>query len=229
MKAVITLILVAALAACACSTNTKTDTKTDYSFTGIDVSHHQGKIDWKTVSESYQNIEFVYIKGTEGATYTDPQCLFNAREAKKNGLKIGIYHYFRMTSSPESQFANYKKMMSIANPDLIPMVDIETGDGYPISEVKKNINRFLMLIEKEYGQKPIIYGTNRSYNELCAPEFNNLLLYIGRYGENKPIINGPSHYNIWQYSDKAVIKGIEKPADVCRFHPDNSIEDFLLN
>ena len=36
--------------------------------TGIDVSHHQGHIDWKKVAAA--DIDFVYVKATEGATYT---------------------------------------------------------------------------------------------------------------------------------------------------------------
>ena len=214
-----TLLLIAALAACSSNTDNNSRTEPENTFVGIDVSHHQGKIDWKTVSESYPNIEFVYIKGTEGATYVDPKCLSNAKEAKKNGFKIGIYHFFRMTSSPEAQFSNYKKIMSKNSPDLIPMVDVETGDGHPTEEVKRNLRRFLSLIEKEYGTKPMIYGTMRSYNTLCAPDFNDHILYIARYGEDRPIITGPDHYNIWQYTDKARLNGIEKTVDLCRYHP----------
>lgn len=39
---------------------------------GIDVSRHQGKIDWKKVRRwKNKNLDFVYIKATEGATYVD--------------------------------------------------------------------------------------------------------------------------------------------------------------
>lgn len=192
-------------------------------FNGIDVSHHQGRIDWRTVAESYANIEFVYIKGTEGATYIDPRCLHNAREAKKNGLQIGIYHYFRMTSTPEAQFENYKHVMELAKPDLIPMVDVETADGHSAEEAKRNLRKFLALVKKEYGVEPMIYGTMRSYNSLCAPDFNDHILYIARYGKERPVIKGPYHYDIWQYTDKASLKGIEKPVDLCRFHQDCDI------
>lgn len=37
---------------------------------GIDVSHHNGKINWKTVRKT-KDIQFVYMKATEGKTYTD--------------------------------------------------------------------------------------------------------------------------------------------------------------
>ena len=47
-----------------------------------------------------------------------------------------------------------------------------------------------------YLSKSMIYATNRSYNELCAPRFNDYRLYIGRYGEMPPVIKGRSHYLI---------------------------------
>ena len=84
------------------------------------------------------------------------------------------------------------------------------------------------LLEKEYGKKPMIYGTTRSYNMYCAPQFNNYPLYIGRYGIIKPIIIGSSHYVIWQYSESGHIEGIPNAVDLCRFHPRNGIEDIIL-
>lgn len=220
------LAVIAITIAISCAKNTQSQRAT--SFNGIDVSRYQGKINWAKVAKIYDNIDFVYIKCTEGATYVDPKCISHAKEAKKQGLRIGGYHYFRMTSSPEDQFANYKKIMDKIGPDLIPMIDVETGDNKPVSEVKKNLSEFIALIEKEYGVTPMIYGTMRSYNELCAPDFNSLPLYIARYGDNKPLITGPDHYDIWQYTDKAKIKGVEKPIDLCRFHPDFNISEILL-
>ena len=73
------------------------------------------------------------------------------------------------------------------------MVDVERDDGKPRKELQDSLQVLLNLLTDAYGKEPMIYGTNRSYNELCAPEFNNYLLYIGRYGENKPVVKGPSH------------------------------------
>ena len=99
------------------------------------------------------------------------------------------------------------------------MVDVERDDGKPRKELQDSLQVLLNLLTDAYGKEPMIYGTNRSYNERCAPEFNNYLLYIGRYGENKPVVKGLSHYTIWQYSERAQIPGIPKPVDMCRMHP----------
>ena len=210
-----------------CGKNQPTNT-TD-SFNGIDISRYQGEINWAKVARTYSNIEFVYIKCTEGATYVDSKCIENAKGAKKSGMKVGGYHFFRMTSSPEDQFANYKRIMDKIGPDLIPMIDVEQNDGHTVKEVKRNLSRLISLIEKEYGVSPMIYGTMRSYNTLCAPDFNSHILYIARYGYEKPIVKGPSHYSIWQYTDQAVLDGIEKRVDLCRFHPSFDSRSIVLH
>ena len=194
---------------------------------GIDVSHHQGKINWTELKKNNKSIKFVYIKCTEGASYTDSKCAEYYKGAKAAGFHVGVYHYFRMTSTPSAQFKNFKKHIKASRSDLIPMVDVEQADGYTSAQVKAKLQEFLNLIEKEYGVKPMIYGTNSSYNKYCAPKFNNYPLYIGRYGKNAPQIAN-AKYTIWQYSDKTKLKGIEKAVDVCKFGKGKDINDILM-
>lgn len=188
---------------------------------GIDVSNHQGKIDWKQVAND-KNIQFVYIKATEGATYVDKSYSRNITEARKHGFKVGSYHYLRNTSIIKEQFKNFKNVAAKESQDLIPMVDVEEHVD------KDSIKLFCQLIESHYGKKPAIYGTNRSYNSFCAPDFNDYVLMIGRYGKKEPIIIGLGHYDIWQYSEKGSIPGIPKKVDLDRMHPDFNIAKLYL-
>ena len=193
---------------------------------GIDVSHHNGVISWKDVSKN-KNIQFVYIKATEGRTYVDPKYETNITEARKAGLRVGSYHFFRMTSGAHEQFQHFKTIVKKENQDLIPMIDVETTDKHSIQQTRDSLRVFLQLVENYYGVKPMIYGTNRSYNTICNVWFNRYKLYLGRYGQNPPVIKGSDHYLIWQYSENGKIAGISKPVDLCRFHQDQSINDIL--
>ena len=193
---------------------------------GIDVSHHNGKIAWNVVKQN-KRIQFVYIKASEGKTYVDPNYRTNLRNARKNGLKVGSYHFFRMTSGAHEQFRHFKNVVKKGEQNLIPMVDVETNDRHSIKETRDSLRVFLRLVEKYYGVKPMIYGTNRSYNTICGIWFNRYKLYLGRYGQNPPKIRGSEHYLIWQYSEKGRIKGIPKPVDLCRFHPKHAMKDII--
>jgi len=53
-------------------------------------------------------------------------------------------------------------------------------------------------------------------------------LYIGRYGSSVPVVPGKSHYTVWQYSEKGSVQGIEKHVDLCRFHPECSLDDLRM-
>ncbi len=197
-------------------------------YSGIDVSSHQGDIDWSVVAKD-KRIEYVYIKATEGATYQDKKYKYNVSEARKYGLKVGSYHYLTSTSLIRKQFENFKKMAPKEMQDLVPMLDVEGPfKGWSTTELQKNIQIFIDLCIEYYGKAPIIYGTMRSYNTYCAPKFNKYHLMLGCYGKNAPKINGVGHYSIWQYTDKGRIKGISKPVDLSVYHKEYDINILLL-
>ena len=112
---------------------------------GIDVSNHQGDIDWSLVGTD-KNIKFVYIKATEGATHIDKKYSHNIKKAKNNGLLVGSYHYLRNTSSILEQFMNFVSIADKDMQDLIPMIDVEEKVD------KDSILLFCKLIEKHYGK-----------------------------------------------------------------------------
>jgi Lyzozyme M1 (1,4-beta-N-acetylmuramidase) len=195
---------------------------------GIDVSHHQGIINWKKVADN--NFSFVYIKVTEGASYIDPMAVTNIKGAKAAGMNVGVYHFFRMTSTPAAQFKNFKKILDKYDFDLIPMVDVESRDKADTDTYRQALSTFLNMIESKYGVVPMIYGTNRSYNELCGTAFDGKYpLYIGRYGSNRPVVKGKSVYTIWQYSEHGKVSGISKDVDLCRFRKGCGLKDILWN
>ena len=193
---------------------------------GIDVSHHQGDINWNKVAK--EPIGFVYIKATEGETYVDSKFKKNIVGAKKVGLPVGVYHYFRMTSRAHKQFKNFYNTVKKYKIDLIPMVDVETSDDKSTKVLQDSLDVFISLVKAKFGVSPMIYGTQRSYNTYCAPKYNNYHIYIGRYGKNEPQIIGKGTYTIWQYTEKANVNGVPKPVDMCRFNKKYGLKDILL-
>ena len=154
---------------------------------GIDVSRHQKEIDWKKVRIYKGNpIQFVYIKATEGTTYQDKKYSYNLEQARKNGFLVGTYHYFRTSSSPDTQVQNFIKNAPVEKQDLIPMVDIEERKEWDSQTFCKNLKIFLDKIEEHYGQKPMLYSVQNFYNDNaahCVPEYK---AFIGRYSTESP-------------------------------------------
>ncbi len=197
-------------------------------FDGIDVSKHNGKIDWKEVSDN-SNIQFVYIKASEGGTLGDRRYARNIKEARNAGLKVGSYHFFTSTRSAKEQFENFRKRVNKSQQDLIPMIDVEEkgNRGCNREKLQASLKELTELMKAEYGKYPLIYSGHDFYNAYLAPEFNRHYLFLARYGGDKPQVKGGGKWNIWQYSETGRIKGIKGKVDLDRFATGTTIRDIM--
>ena len=225
--------LMALLSACQGSINHNASSRkvaprnADAQYDGIDISSHQGFIDWEKVS-SDKDIRFVYIKATEGSTYRSPHYAHNFTQARRYGLLVGSYHYLTTTSPVTEQFENFSKFALKPTQDLIPMLDVEVRSGWSRSQLIDSVDKFCELTERHYGVQPMIYSTMGFYNKNLAPHFNKHHLYIGRYSNADPEINWEGEYTIWQYSETGIIPGIDAYVDLSRFHDGVWVNDILL-
>src|SRR6476620_6575337 len=76
-----------------------------YGVIGIDVSNHQGDIDWSALAGS--NVAFAYIKATEGGDFRDKRFQLNWEGAKKAGITRGAYHFFTQCRPGAEQAKNF--------------------------------------------------------------------------------------------------------------------------
>ena len=195
--------------------------KTNYNFFqngvyGIDVSHHQKQIDWKKVSQ-HENpkIEFVYMKASEGVTHKDSRFKYNYKNAKSNGLRVGVYHFFSPTTLAKDQFREFKKTYPKDGSDLPVLVDCEQM-GESTDKYFRELYIFLDLCEKYYKKKPIIYSTQRFYNTYLKYKVQDYQLMIGRYNnkKNQPELLDNQNWTIWQFTEKGKVSGITKEVDI---------------
>ena len=74
-----------------------------YEIHGIDISHHQGDIDWEELRDkgliNETPIRFIMIKATEGATTVDENFKENFYQAREYGFTRGAYHFYSVYSS----------------------------------------------------------------------------------------------------------------------------------
>lgn len=204
-----------------------------FEVTGVDVSHYQGTIDWTKLAE--QNLDFAFIKATEGSSHID-ECFYdNWQEAGKTGLCIGAYHFFSFDSDGETQAQLYIDTVGNLNEKMAPVVDVEFyGDKEsnppPKDEVVKQLGNMLNALEEYYQVKPVIYTTYKVYNSYIKSEFDEYPLWI-RNVYYRPFITG-NKWTFWQYTDTAVLdgyKGTEKYIDMNVFRgTQEELKEFIV-
>ena len=185
-----------------------------YLYYGIDVSHHQGLIDWERVARSSKEngypIKFAIMKATESNTFTDPDYTDNIANARKAGFVCGVSHFYDPWTSPQKQAQHYINTVSLLKGDFVPVVDVERAGRS--SDLRKDLLVYLKAIESHYGVKPIIYASAKfrkrhlSGTELDAYPFWVAHYYVARPGTDK-------RWQIWQFTDHASVTGISGYTD----------------
>ena len=201
---------------------------------GVDVSSYQAEIDMNVLKE--QNIEFIYIKATEGSNTQDERFAENWNNAKKAGLLSGAYHFFSYDSEGRTQAENF---INTVGPDLkgrlLPVVDVEYyGDKEQNPPEKDDVIRelriYLEIIEEEYGIKPLIYTRSDIYDKYLKGEFDEYKKWISSL--YTPISwNYKDDWYIWQYLNRGELEGYtggEKYIDLNVLNKDKELEDLIV-
>ena len=126
---------------------------------GVDVSAHQGRIDWRRVASD--DVAFAYIKASEGGAFTDSRFAENWSGAGEAGLHRGAYHFFTLCRSGDEQARHF---LAVAPPDpqaMAPAVDLELAGNCsrrpPASHVMAELGAFLDIVEAAWGQSALLY------------------------------------------------------------------------
>ena len=177
-----------------------------YPVRGVDVSHYQGEIDWNVLAA--QDIQFAYIKATEGSIYVDECFVENYREARQTDLKVGAYHFFSFDSAGLTQAENFIDTVESFDGMLPPVVDVEfygnKAENPPApEEVRPQLQAYLDAVEEAYGLRPIIYATYESWELYVKGQFDDYPLWI-RDIWNRP--KNSADWTFWQYTNRGRLK-----------------------
>lgn len=182
---------------------------------GIDVSHYQGDIDWEQVAGS-DRISYAYLKATEGASYVDRTYTRNLSEARRVGLSVGSYHFYRPNIDWRVQFDNLITNVKKEEQDLVPIIDIETRGKVSHEKFISDLRNFIKAVAKHYGKKPLLYTYHNFYNDYLIGNFKGYHWMIARYREDQPTLNDGTDYIMWQYTCKGSIPGVKGDVDRSR-------------
>lgn len=208
MRFIIGLLVLVALHSCRPETNRQKG----FEVHGIDVSHYQSKIDWDTVL--LQDIDFVFIKATEGESLQDSFFVENWKLLERQNVLRGAYHFFHPSVSIEGQFNNFTKVVDLQYKDLAPVVDIEVTNGKSPSFLRQALKEYLSKLEAHYQIRPIIYTNQKLYNEYLQGAFEDYPLWIARYNDIEPALVDGRNWDFWQYGDRGQLYGIKGDVDL---------------
>jgi lysozyme len=181
----------------------------------IDVSNNSKVDNWNTVKT---NVDGIYIKATEGSTYTDPAFATFANGAKKAQVPFGFYHYLWPNSNAKNikqqadYFCNAIKKYKY---ELYPVLDIEVTNGQNAKTISSNVKTFSEEFSRVANQKIMIYcSPNFANHYLTDKSLTKYPLWIADYGVNDPsetIIWNT--FDVWQYGVNISIPGVSGKVD----------------
>ncbi len=190
---------------------------------GIDVSTHQGTIDWDEVAG--EGLSFAIVKATQGRSeataglrnFTDSKFKRNITEARRIGLRVGVYHYLTAQTVGEAmEEAEY--FLSVIEPykpliDLWAVVDVESKylpkDKTLLTQI---VNTFCSCVTSA-GMQPMVY-TNPDYlkHRLNDISYWPLWLALWRNKTNVPTVKDYPSMKLWQWGSEK-ISGISGNVD----------------
>lgn len=199
------------------------DGETIVSHKGIDVSRHQGEIDWQKVGET--DVEFVFIRVGyrgygNGRMVEDEQFVDNIKGALGAGLKVGVYYFSQAVNTEEAleeanfvleQIAPYKVEMPVVV-DVEKVSDSQGRMNLISVEERTNITMAFCEAIEAAGYIPMIYHNMEMGVMLLDLEpLENYEKWFAYYGTE---LYYPYDYQVWQYSEKGSVEGISGDVDL---------------
>lgn len=200
-----------------------------YPVAGIDVSKHNGKIDFDQVRmDDYQ---FVFIKASEGKTYKDEAFDRNYRAAREADLKVGAYHFFRKNRTGREQADNLLGVVKGKTLDLPLVIDLEDdwGNGATVSR-STAIERVLEMVGilKDKGYSVMIYTNKDGYEKYYKELLMDCDLWLCSF--TSPDLLPDLPHCIQQFDHNGSVAGIEGDVDLNVFRGSKGEwSDFLDN
>lgn len=213
--------------------------KTQFSY-GIDISYHQGRIDWAKVKAAGVDFAFIRVgnRGYEtGKLCKDTRFDENIRGALANGIQVGVYFFSQATTEAEaleeaSLTLNWIKGYDVTLPVVIDWetdVGYRTYSGLNATKLTNILSMFCDTISR-YGYEPMVYMckddfVNRIHTKTITAKYQTWVAWyfkeyrnsdysrnIFKYGDLLPDMS--FDYRVWQYSDRGQVDGIKEPVDM---------------
>lgn len=204
----------------------------------MDVSRHQGVIDWAKVKASGR-VNGVMIramgnsaKGLPSKPYTDPQFARNYAECKRLGIPCGVYGYFKAVNREQAdkELAYFKKLLTGRSFELPVAVDIEDEVQKPLGKAAlTDLTAYMLSTVESWGVYSMAYtglwfGSTFLY--MGGAALKPYDVWLARYPkdqrktkpEDKP--KTAFAFGMWQYTSTARVPGVSTNVDMSHAYKD---------
>ena len=184
----------------------------------MDVSKHQGVIDWAKVKASGQ-IDGVMLRamgnsaeGKPSKPYTDPQFARNYAECKRLGIPCGVYGYFKATNKAQAdkELAYFRKLLTGRRFELPVAVDIEDEVQQPLGKAAlTDIAAHCLSTVQSWGVYAMLYTGlwfGQTYLYMGGAALKAYDVWLAAYRSVKPTPGWP--FGMWQYTSTAHVPGV---------------------
>ena len=178
---------------------------------GIDVSAHQGTIDWDRVAAD--GIRFAYVKVSEGGDLVDDSFLRNWTGAARAGIERGAYHFFTLCTPGSVQARHFLNAVPVEADALAPAVDLELAGNCserPVSaSVTAELDDFLGAVEEAWGREVVLYVGDDFAARYPVRADSDRPLWTRRF-----LLRPSGEWLIWQLHGYARVDGVEGGVDL---------------
>jgi lysozyme len=201
---------------------------------GIDVSYHQGEIDWAQVAAAGKR--FAFIRASAGTLTADSAYWTNRHGARAAGLAVGSYHFANpdwALNDAANEASWFLRNAAISSGDLVPVLDFETANGLDPASLTAWAQTWLSQVTAATGVRPIIYTTPKFWathmvNTDWFAKNGYSVVWIAHWtGSSQPWVPagglgghgwGGNGWSFWQHSSSGIVPGISGAVDLDRFN-----------
>lgn len=185
----------------------------------IDVSHHNGVINWTAVKRA--NIPYAFIKATEGASFTDNMFITNWNTARSQNIHVGGYHFYRPDVAYQLQVQNFVSTLGSVNIDTTfnaLAIDVEQIGQSSKAKYSDDLFSFIVTLQSRINYIQIFIYTYKTFwnanVDWTRHDFTRYKLWVASYGVSTPSLPGNfTQWNVWQYTSTGQVPGIQGSVD----------------
>ena len=199
---------------------------------GIDVSAHQGNIDWAAVAADgveYAMLRVGYRGYTEGDTFLDETFYDNVAGARENGIAVGVYFFSQAISPEEAKEEAEIAIRAMEGLDITYPVVFDWEDIHQTNARTNQVDQqtltecakaFCETVEAAGYTAGIYFNQIFGYQRFILPDLDEYVFWLAEYDSAPDFLYD---FQMWQYTNVGQVDGIEGGVDLnlSFWHPES--------